>query len=133
VRNPGRDIPRAIFWQRVFHHGNLSALTLWRCTFADERNRGKYLCAWFRRRRVFGSLGDPINPFDHGDFHAELPECHQLFCSRTLHAMSCDGLFFRRVSKGERGRDATLSLLLSTIVGVLFVLIAFLKAQAFGA
>jgi len=75
--------------------------------------------------RVFGSLGDPIIRFDHGDFHAELPECQSAFLFADVHAMSCDGLFFRPRLEGERGRDADSSLLLSTIVGVLFVLIAF--------
>src|SRR4029077_14154516 len=56
---------------------------------------------------------------------------NQLFCTRTLYAMSCDGLFFRRAAQVNAGGTPTVSLLLSTIVGVLFVLISFLSANAF--
>jgi APA family basic amino acid/polyamine antiporter len=45
--------------------------------------------------------------------------------------MSCDGLFFRRATHVNAGGTPTISLLLSTIVGVLFVLISFLNANAF--
>jgi APA family basic amino acid/polyamine antiporter len=47
---------------------------------------------------------------------------NQLFCTRTLHAMSCDGLFFRRVAQVNPGGTPALSLLLSTIAGLLFLL-----------
>src|SRR5260370_3431334 len=56
---------------------------------------------------------------------------NQLFCTLTLYAMSCDGLFFRRVTRVNAGGTPTVSLLLSTIVGVLFVLVSFLSANAF--
>src|SRR5207245_1274112 len=56
---------------------------------------------------------------------------NQLFCTRTLYAMSCDGLFFRRATQVNAGGTPTVSLLLSTIVGVLFVHISFLSANAF--
>ncbi len=45
--------------------------------------------------------------------------------------MSCDGLFFRRATRVNAGGTPTISLLLSTIVGVLFVLVSFLSANAF--
>jgi APA family basic amino acid/polyamine antiporter len=45
--------------------------------------------------------------------------------------MSCDGLFFRRATQVNAGGTPTVSLLLSTIVGVLFVLISFLSERAF--
>src|SRR5216684_1879747 len=52
---------------------------------------------------------------------------NQLFCSRTLYAMSCDGLFFRTFTRVNAGGTPALSLLLSTIVGILFVLVSMLK------
>jgi APA family basic amino acid/polyamine antiporter len=55
---------------------------------------------------------------------------NQLFCTRTLYAMSCDGLFFRRATKVNAGGTPTVSLLLSTIVGVLFVLGSFERVIA---
>src|SRR5260370_6962975 len=45
--------------------------------------------------------------------------------------MSCDRLFFRRATQVNAGGTPTVSLLLSTIVGVLFVLTSFLSANAF--
>src|SRR5260370_16585877 len=45
--------------------------------------------------------------------------------------MSCDRLFFRRAAQVNDGGTPTVSLLLSTIVGVLFVLTSFLSANAF--
>src|SRR2546426_4087185 len=55
---------------------------------------------------------------------------NQLFCSRTLHAMSCDGLFFRRAAKVNVGGTPAFSLLLSTIVGIIFVLGSFERVIA---
>src|SRR6202011_5615729 len=75
--------------------------------------------------RIFGKLGDPII---RSIMVISLLSClnaNQLFCSRTLYAMSCDGLFFRSFTRVNAGGTPTLSLLLSTIVGVLFVLGSF--------
>ncbi len=48
---------------------------------------------------------------------------NQIFCTRTLHAMSCDGLFFSRAATRKQRRNAAvLALFLSTIAGVLFLL-----------
>jgi APA family basic amino acid/polyamine antiporter len=53
-----------------------------------------------------------------------------LFSSRTLHAMSCDGLFFRRVTNVNAGGTPALSLFLSTVVSLLFVLGSFERVIA---
>src|SRR5258707_14371219 len=77
--------------------------------------------------KIFGPYGDTII---RSIMVISLLSClnaNQLFCSRTLYAMSCDGLFFRSVSRVNLGGTPALSLLLSTIVGVLFVLISTLK------
>ncbi len=55
---------------------------------------------------------------------------NQLFCSRILYAMSSDGLFFRSFTRVNKGGTPTLSLLLSTIVGVAFVLGSFERVIA---
>src|SRR5437764_14065574 len=47
---------------------------------------------------------------------------NQLFCSRTLYAMSADGLFFRQAAKVNKGGTPTIALLLSTLAGVIFVI-----------
>jgi APA family basic amino acid/polyamine antiporter len=53
-----------------------------------------------------------------------------LFSSRTLHAMSCDGLFFRRVARVNAGGTPAFSLLLSTTVSLFFVLGSFERVIA---
>jgi len=75
--------------------------------------------------RIFGPYGDTII---RAIMVISLLSClnaNQLFCSRTLYAMSCDRLFFRSFTRVNKGGTPTLSLLLSTAVGVLFVLGSF--------
>jgi APA family basic amino acid/polyamine antiporter len=47
---------------------------------------------------------------------------NQIFCTRTLYAMSCDGLFFRAAAQVNKGGTPVVALFLSTIAGVLFLL-----------
>jgi APA family basic amino acid/polyamine antiporter len=79
---------------------------------------------------VFGHYGDPII---RAIMVVSLLSCmnaNQLFCSRTLYAMSADGLFFRQAAKVNAGGTPTIALLLSTIVAVLFVLGTFERVIA---
>jgi APA family basic amino acid/polyamine antiporter len=55
---------------------------------------------------------------------------NQLFCSRTLYAMSADGLFFRQAAKVNPGGTPTVALFLSTIAGIAFVLGSFERVIA---
>jgi APA family basic amino acid/polyamine antiporter len=80
--------------------------------------------------RIFGALGDPIIRSIMVISMLSCLNANQLFCSRTLYAMSCDGLFFRRAAKVNAGGTPAFSLLLSTIVGVLFVLGSFERVIA---
>jgi APA family basic amino acid/polyamine antiporter len=75
--------------------------------------------------RIFGQYGDPIIRSIMVISMLSCLNANQLFCSRTLYAMSCDGLFFRPVAKVNAGGTPALALLLSTIAGVLFVLGSF--------
>jgi basic amino acid/polyamine antiporter, APA family len=132
VREPGRDIPRAIFGSVFSIMGiylllNIVALYI----LPMKEIAGNTFVLGSVADRIFGSLGDPIIRSIMVISMLSCLNANQLFCSRTLHAMSCDGLFFRRVAKVNAGGTPALSLLLSTIVGVLFVLIAFLSAHAF--
>src|SRR5713226_1830259 len=68
------------FWQRVFHHGNLSAAEHRGAVhFADERNCRKYVCAGHGGGPHLRKSWRSDHPFDHGDFHAELPQCQSAF------------------------------------------------------
>src|SRR5438552_6248121 len=132
VRNPGRDIPRAIFGSvfsimGIYLSLNLVALYI----LPMNEISGNNFVLGTVADRIFGKLGDPIIRSIMVISMLSCLNANQLFCSRTLYAMSCDGLFFRRATRVNAGGTPTISLLLSTIVGVLFVLVSFLSANAF--
>jgi len=132
VRNPGRDVPRAIFGSVFSIMGiylllNLIALYI----LPMQEIAGNNFVLGAVAGRVFGTLGDPIIRSIMIISMLSCLNANQLFCSRTLYAMSCDGLFFRRATRVNAGGTPAISLLLSTIVGVLFVLVSFLSANAF--
>jgi basic amino acid/polyamine antiporter, APA family len=132
VRNPGRDIPRAIFGSVFSIMGIYLLLNLIALYVLPMKDiAGNDFALGSVADRVFGSLGDPIIRSIMVVSMLSCMNANQLFCTRTLYTMSCDGLFFRRASQVNAGGTPTVSLLLSTIVGVLFVLISFLNASAF--
>ena len=126
VRNPGRDVPRAIFGSVASIMGIyllLNAAVLYVLPMSEIV--GNNFALGTATSRIFGIYGDPII---RSVMLISLLSClnaNQLFCSRTLYAMSCDGLFFRAAARVNPGGTPVLSLLLSTIVGVLFVLGSF--------
>jgi len=131
VRNPGRDIPRAIFGSVFSIMGiylllNIVALYI----LPIKEIAGNTFVLGTVADRIFGSLGDPIIRSIMVISMLSCLNANQLFCSRTLHAMSCDGLFFRRAAKVNVGGTPAFSLLLSTIVGIIFVLGSFERVIA---
>jgi APA family basic amino acid/polyamine antiporter len=80
--------------------------------------------------RVFGRFGDPIIRSIMIISMLSCVNSNLLFSSRTLHAMSCDGLFFRPVTRVNAGGTPTVSLLLSTVVSLFFVLGSFERVIA---
>jgi APA family basic amino acid/polyamine antiporter len=131
VREPARDIPRAIFGSVFSIMGiylllNLVALYI----LPMKEIAGNTFVLGTVADRIFGALGDPIIRSIMVISMLSCLNANQLFCSRTLYAMSCDGLFFRRAAKVNAGGTPTFSLLLSTIVGVLFVLGSFERVIA---
>ena len=131
VREPGRDIPRAIFGSVFSIMGiylllNIVALYI----LPMKEIAGNNFVLGSVADRIFGSLGDPIIRSIMVISMLSCLNANQLFCSRTLHAMSCDGLFFRRAANVNVGGTPTFSLLLSTIVGIIFVLGTFERVIA---
>jgi len=132
VRDPGRDIPRAIFgsvFSIVGIYLLLNLIALYVLPMSEIA--GNTFALGSVADRVFGSLGDPIIRSIMIVSMLSCMNANQLFCTRTLYTMSCDGLFFRQAARVNPGGTPTVSLLLSTVVGVLFVLISFLNANAF--
>ena len=131
VRNPGYDVPRAIFGS-VFSVMGIYLLLNLVALYALPMNEiaGNNFVLGTVADRIFGRFGDPIIRSIMVISMLSCLNANQLFCSRTLHAMSDDGLFFRQAAKVNAGGTPTVALLLSTIAGVIFVLGSFERVIA---
>jgi basic amino acid/polyamine antiporter, APA family len=131
VRNPGCDVPRAIFGS-VFTIMGIYLLLNAAVLYVLPMNEiaGNNFALGTVATRIFGQYGDPIIRSIMVISMLSCLNANQLFCSRTLYAMSCDGLFFRPVARANAGGTPALALLLSTIAGVLFVLGSFERVIA---
>ena len=131
VRDPGRDVPRAIFGSVFSIMGIyllINAAVLY--VLPIEQIAGNNFSLGTAATLIFGRYGDPII---RAIMIISLMSCinaNQLFCSRTLYAMSTDGLFFRQAARVNPGGTPAVALLLSTIVGALFVLGSFERVIA---
>jgi len=131
VRDPGRDVPRAIFGS-VFSIMGIYLLINAAVLYVLPLNQiaGDNFSLGTAANHIFGHYGDPII---RSIMIISLLSCinaNQLFCSRTLYAMSCDSLFFRQAAMVNAGGTPSIALLLSTIVGVAFVLFPFERVVA---
>jgi APA family basic amino acid/polyamine antiporter len=131
VRDPGKDVPRAIFGS-VFSIMGIYLLLNAAVLYVLRMNEiaGNNFSLGTAAERIFGHYGDPII---RAIMVVSLLSCInavQLFCSRILYAMSADGLFFRSVSRVNKGGTPELALLLSTFTAVLFVLGSFERVIA---
>src|SRR5207253_2966393 len=132
IDDAGRDIPRAIFGS-VFSIMGIYLLLNLIALYIVPMNEiaGNTFVLGTVANRVFGSFGDPIIRSIMVISMLSCLNANQLFCTRTLYAMSCDGLFFRSATSVNTGGTPTVSLLLSTMVGVLFLVISFMGGDAF--
>ena len=123
VRNPGRDVPRAIFGS-VFSVMGIYLLLNLAVLYVLPMNEiaGNNFALGAAAARIFGQYGDPLIRSIMIVSMLSSMNANQIFCTRTLHAMSCDGLFFRRAARVNKGGTPVLALFLSTIAGVLFLL-----------
>jgi APA family basic amino acid/polyamine antiporter len=131
VREPGRDVPRAIFGS-VFSIMGIYLLLNLLPLYLLPMNQiaGNTFVLGTVADRIFGALGDPIIRSIMVISMLSCLNANQLFCSRTLYAMSADGLFFRQAAKVNQGGTPTVALLLSTIAGISFVLGSFERVIA---
>jgi basic amino acid/polyamine antiporter, APA family len=131
VRDPGKDVPRAIYGSVFSVMGIyllINAAVLY--ILPIDQIAGNNFALGTVANLIFGRLGDPII---RSIMLISLISCinaNQLFCSRTLFAMSSDRLFFRFGSKVNAGGTPTISLLLSTIVAIVFILGTFERVIA---
>jgi APA family basic amino acid/polyamine antiporter len=131
VRDPGRDVPRAIFGSVFSIMGIyllLNAAVLYVLPMSEVA--GNKFALGTAAERIFGRYGDPII---RSIMVISLLSCInavQLFCTRVLYAMSCDGLFFRRAARVNKGGTPELALFLSAAAGILFVVGSFERVIA---
>jgi APA family basic amino acid/polyamine antiporter len=131
VRDPGKDVPRAIFGSVFSIMGIyllMNAAVLY--VLPMSQIAGNDFSLGTAAEHIFGRYGDPII---RGIMVISLLSCInavQLFASRVLYAMSVDGLFFSTVARVNKGGTPDVALLLSTITGVLFVLGSFERVIA---
>jgi len=121
VKEPGRDVPRAIFGS-VFSIIGIYLLLSAAVAYVLPMNEiiGNGFALGTAATRIFGSYGDPVI---RSIMLVSLLSCInacQLFATRTLYAMSSDGLFFRAASRVNPGGTPVLALILSTAVGMAF-------------
>jgi APA family basic amino acid/polyamine antiporter len=131
VKNPGRDVPRGIFGSVLSVMGIYLLLNAAVFYVLPVREvSGNNFALGEAANRIFGVYGDPII---RGIMIVSLLSCInacQMFSTRIIYAMSCDGLFFRGASRVNKGGTPALALLLSGAVGILFVLGSFERVIA---
>lgn len=131
VRNPGREIPRAIFGS-VFSIIGIYFLLNVAVLYVLPMNQiaGNNFVLGTVAEQAFGRYGETIIRVIMIVSLLSSINANQLFCSRTLYKMSSDRLFFRYASRVNSGGTPVPALLLSTIVGILFVLGSFERVIA---
>ena len=122
VKNPGRDIPRALFGgvltiAAIYLLVNLALLYV----LPMSQIAGKEFAAGEAANVIFGVHGDTI--FRSLVIASMLSgiNAYHLMASRVLFAMSRDGLFTKRAAAVNEGGTPTVALFLSALVAVLFI------------
>jgi len=103
IKQPGRDVPRAIFGSVFSIMGIyllLNAAVLYVLPMSEISGNDFALGA--AANRVFGHYGDPIIRIIMIVSLLSCINACQMFSTRTLYAMSCDRLFFRQAARVNR-------------------------------
>ena len=131
IRNPGHLVPRAIFaslFSIVLIYLLVNAAVLY--VLPMNEIAGNNFSLGLAAQRVFGQHGDFI--FRSIMVVALLSSINALHLmgARVIYAMSRDALFFRAVSRVNKGGTPTIGLLLSALVGVAFAIFSFERVIA---
>jgi APA family basic amino acid/polyamine antiporter len=131
IKNPGYLVPRAIFaslFSIVFIYLLVNAAVLYVLPMSEIA--GNNFSLGLAAQRVFGHHGDFIfRSIMVLALFSSLNALH-LMGARVIYAMSRDGLFFRAVSRVNKGGTPTVGLLLSALVGVAFAIFSFERVIA---
>jgi len=131
IKDPGRLVPRAIFaslFSVVLIYLLVNAAVLY--VLPMNEIAGNKFSLGLAAERVFGAHGDFIfRSIMVVALFSSLNALH-LMGARVIYAMSRDGLFFRVVSKINKGGTPTVGLLLSALVGAAFAVFSFERVIA---
>ena len=122
VKHPGRDIPRSLFGgvltiMAIYLLVNIALLYVLPIT----RIAGKEFAAGEAANSIFGAYGDTIfRCLTIASMLSGINALH-LMATRVVFAMSRDGLFTRRAAVVNEGGTPSVSLFLSALVAVLFI------------
>ena len=126
IKNPGFLVPRAIFaslFSIFVIYMMINAAVVYVLPMHDIA--GNNFSLGLAAERVFGRHGDFIfRSIMVVALFSSLNALH-LMGARVIYAMSRDGLFFRAVSRINKGGTPTLGLLLSAMVGMAFAIFSF--------
>lgn len=131
IKNPGYLVPRAIFaslFSVVLIYLLINAAVLY--TLPMNEVAGNNFSLGLAAQRVFGPHGDFL--FRSIIVVALLSSINALHLmgARVIYAMSRDGLFFKAVSRINKGGTPTVGLLLSALAGVAFAIFSFERVIA---
>ncbi len=131
IKNPGYLVPRAIFASllSVFViYLLINAAVLYVLPMREVA--GNTFSLGLAAERVFGRHGDFIfRSIMVLALFSSINALH-LMAARVIYAMSRDGLFFRVVSRVNKGGTPTVGLVLSALVGVAFAIFSFERVIA---
>lgn len=130
VRNPKRDVLRSMFGGTllviaIYVIVNLAYIHV----LPMSKLAGEPLAAGAVARAIFGPYGDTTIRVLAILSLLSTINAYTLTAPRILYAMSCDELFHHRASRVNKGGTPTVTLVISTIVAVLFILSAKFSAM----
>jgi basic amino acid/polyamine antiporter, APA family len=122
VRNPKRDVVRSMLGGvllviAIYIVVNLAYVYV----LPMSELAGEKLAAGAVANKIFGAYGDPTIRVLAILSLLSTINAYTLTAPRILYAMSCDELFARRATRVNRGGTPTVTLLISTVVAVLFI------------
>ena len=125
VRNPKRDVLRSMFGGTLLVIAIYLVMNLaYVYVLPMSKLAGEPLAAGAVARVIFGTYGDRTIRVLAILSVLSTVNAYTLTAPRILYAMSCDELFHRRASRVNQGGTPTVTLFISTLCAVLFVLSA---------
>src|SRR6266705_2365964 len=123
VRNPKRDVVRSMFGGvllviAIYVVVNLALLRVQPLS----QIAGENLAVGAAASVIFGAYGDTVIRLLAIVSMLSTINAYTLSCARILYAMSCDGLFSHHATRVNKGGTPTVTLFISTIVAVLFII-----------